>query len=1321
MPDKPIDPIAEEIARSQALTPDAEDNQKVGSFTAAAAGIASGALKVPQGVASLAAELIDLGFNTDAAASVEQIFHKINVFEPIAEQRLAGKITEGLVQIGVPSTIGAKVATKLATKAIQARRAGTYAELASPNIAKGLAKAEELNQLSNTQRFAAIAAGGFAGDTMVADIEKLGTFGDAFHIGPTQLDTYETETSSEEAAKRLMNRFKFGSESLLLTPFVYGAGKGFSMLAKQGREMAYSDSQFARAFDTLGSWFRPRGALPQEQFLSKEASNVLKNVDSNLAMEQVTRIDKEVNTIFPETNKFFNAASNEEKNKFLAQLDNSLFSGDLKKPLDPEVVQSIADTMAKRGSSSEGISTVISSLQKTRDHYADLIDIASRGTGELPEGMFSYLKNLTGERVKNTIANTYEIFENKYTSIYNKFKPTQDKVDKVKQIFMRYSERNGKPITELEAQSMVDNILQQAEKMNPMVETLPAFKYKNLNAGANDPFEMKTFARTIENQLAGGKKEIEVIGQGSKAFRELFGEVKDVRHSIYEGMNRLSVIARKNQMYEDILSVDKAMKEGVTQTTPFGARGFFHDSPLEAERAFGKNVDIVKLDNYIKDDVKGSPMVQDLMGKFTTKDIAEGFTNTAKLQDFMRGETGGTLGKTASWAYRNLILLPKATSSYAKTILSIPTQIKNFLTNGALAIGTGTIFESPEILTQALKKAGATVQLGVRNELAMDRYRRYLELGIADTNVNYGDLKNLMKDVKFAEGNINTDSILRPLLNSLGVIGKGIKSVGEAAQKTYVAADDFFKIFNFEVELARRSNIYAKNGIKKTVDELEREAADIIKDTVSNYSRVGQFVRAARVSPFGNFMSFPSEIYRTGVGNIEQIFKDLRDPITGSLNPITSTNIMKGQAMKRLIGMTTATAALPYGLIEASKSIYGVSDEEAKAAEDFVAPWSKDSQKIFRKDPETGKISFMDWSRNNIYDTLTRPFQTVLRKLQEGEDKQEPLMSGFIQGIAEAAGNVASPFVDPSIYSEAVLDIMARKGVTKDGKQLYTADTPTNERVARALSHVTESFYPSYQPFLRTYKAAVGEPGKGGVEYTVPNELAGIFGGRFEDIDPKKTMGFYLTDFQEGQKNARKEFTGGPEGTLSGEIKTPKDLIQRYFVANQVLFNVEQRMTQHLKNADTLGVSRGELSRLFESRGVTPDTISKLSRGSFEPFFPSDSIINRFREISAQTGQENPWYNAQSTLREMRSKFKSQSLYQPLNLNINQFLPSYDTTPGASAPLNTPPINPNIYSQVQGNVNVASSQPLNNGLTPSENAYLTESEKAMRLKQRGLA
>ena len=43
------------------LTPDAEKDQEISQLTSAAAGIISGAIKIPQGIVSLTAEIMDAG------------------------------------------------------------------------------------------------------------------------------------------------------------------------------------------------------------------------------------------------------------------------------------------------------------------------------------------------------------------------------------------------------------------------------------------------------------------------------------------------------------------------------------------------------------------------------------------------------------------------------------------------------------------------------------------------------------------------------------------------------------------------------------------------------------------------------------------------------------------------------------------------------------------------------------------------------------------------------------------------------------------------------------------------------------------------------------------------------------------------------------------------------------------------------------------------------------------------------------------------------------------------------------------------------------
>ena len=99
------------------LTPQ-EQSSETSAITAAMAGIASGVIKVPEGVVSLGAELIDLGFDTDLAAKVEVAFDRFNVFEEVADDRAIGRIAETIIQIGVPGGIG----FKLASKAVKAKK-----------------------------------------------------------------------------------------------------------------------------------------------------------------------------------------------------------------------------------------------------------------------------------------------------------------------------------------------------------------------------------------------------------------------------------------------------------------------------------------------------------------------------------------------------------------------------------------------------------------------------------------------------------------------------------------------------------------------------------------------------------------------------------------------------------------------------------------------------------------------------------------------------------------------------------------------------------------------------------------------------------------------------------------------------------------------------------------------------------------------------------------------------------------------------------------------------------------------------------------------
>ena len=114
----------------------AEENNEVSWYTSGLAGIASGGIKVVEGAFSLGAELIDLGFDTNAAADVEMFFDKLNPLEEYAEQTGVGKLTQALVQIGVPGTAGFKLGSKLAKKYFDAKKAGLLVSAGSKSLTR---------------------------------------------------------------------------------------------------------------------------------------------------------------------------------------------------------------------------------------------------------------------------------------------------------------------------------------------------------------------------------------------------------------------------------------------------------------------------------------------------------------------------------------------------------------------------------------------------------------------------------------------------------------------------------------------------------------------------------------------------------------------------------------------------------------------------------------------------------------------------------------------------------------------------------------------------------------------------------------------------------------------------------------------------------------------------------------------------------------------------------------------------------------------------------------------------------------------------------
>jgi hypothetical protein len=256
----------------------------------------------------------------------------------------------------------------------------------------------------------------------------------------------------------------------------------------------------------------------------------------------------------------------------------------------------------------------------------------------------------------------------------------------------------------------------------------------------------------------------------------------------------------------------------------------------------------------------------------------------------------------------------------------------------------------------------------------------------------------------------------------------------------------------------------------------------------------------------------------------------------------------------------------------------------------------------------------------------------------------------------------------------------------------------------------------SYPQLTRLYQAAADKPSERGESFELPDELLGFFGYRAIKVDPLRSLGFKLANYQRGIRESRQLFTGGEESLLKGGPKTPNDVIERFLAANKAKFLTLKNLKKDIDAAETLGTNSSLILREFSDRQLDND-YRTVKNNKFTPYVPSANILRELEQISQRTGIPNPFTQAQGVIQQLVRTLSS----IPLTENIDNYIDIKDYLFEEEPLIQTPPL------PIQPMPNVSLLTPpvqqfagLQNGLTPIENALLNESEKQMRLKQRGL-
>jgi hypothetical protein len=546
-------------------------------------------------------------------------------------------------------------------------------------------------------------------------------------------------------------------------------------------------------------------------------------------------------------------------------------------------------------------------------------------------------------------------------------------------------------------------------------------------------------------------------------------------------------------------------------------------------------------------------------------------------------------------------------------------------------------------------------------------------------------------------------------------------------------------------------------GNPKTYSQALRDiAAKYTRDVYPNYSMVPQIVKEWRRLPIGNFVAFQSEIIR----NIYNI-------LTYSTREISSSNpYIRQIGARRLMGFGSVMYGFDKGLEGISSRLTGLDEEFIKGYQRFFSPWYAKNDKIIpvSKPDKNGKFQSIDWSKEQPFASITDGFNTFTEGMFNPDKSDEAMFTRFFKSMFYdyeekkngALTQIFEPFITESILTEAILDVSpkwmfipgARGGETKEGKRIYdAANEPYDVVVGKIFNHLIQTINPTtFRSAGKVLSAYDEEVNKAGDKYNTTNELLKMFFGiGITEQNPKTNMTFIINDFSKRLQAADGTFKRSTYD-LNQIFKDPTNILEQWDLLQRNRYREMSRVSDFLKVSERL-FPKGEIALQFKDRqnfgkktmkylfanryrpsnipgfkeytDITQKSYRKLLETypdlKFEDVFPlaqMQEIVGKWNGVPLGLSDEDleRYFN-----KELPSVIDKQS--QKPDEIIEQEPQQVSQKP-QTAPL---PDTPAPNAQVIQTAALPASGALNQGLTATENALLSEEEKQIRLRQRGLA
>ena len=518
------------------------------------------------------------------------------------------------------------------------------------------------------------------------------------------------------------------------------------------------------------------------------------------------------------------------------------------------------------------------------------------------------------------------------------------------------------------------------------------------------------------------------------------------------------------------------------------------------------------------------------------------------------------------------------------------------------------------------------------------------------------------------------------------------------------------------------------DGTPMDLDEAIKQASSwYVKNTMPTYSLVPDLIKGIRLSPFGNFVSFPAEIIRTSVNTLRT-----------NLREISSTDrTLRAMGYRGAMGQFTVLGGAGLAVKEIGETVTGIAQEAMDDYRQYLAPEYQRNNILvpISKVDENGIFKIIDFSTFFPYDAATKPFEIIFREIanQKLNPRQmdDLLIDIFFGPQGVFMETIIRPFLSEPIGGEILMDVVFRDGVSRKGTRIYGPKDSFQEKVNKIMGHLIRSVEPGIVTTGRQlYYGFLNKLTPTGYSYDGEDVAFGVGTGiKPQKVDLKKQLDFTVGEFTKIRTDVAKD------SDLYKFNMNSDDIVKEYIRIQKNAFREQRKIYNSIQTYIKLGYDEFAILEELESRkGISSDQIRRIMDGEFMPVNYSETRFNeKIKDVERQEEIISKKKGISPRMVNEDEAFPVYRLddvkYQLDGISLKEDFPMQEAEEEgglSSLPVEQPaqvaqakPVTPPLPQQPQPVVQATTPQ-VNptTGLTRTETALLSPGEQAIRQRQR---